>query len=65
MLRQVARKILTGRIQIHLQALDHLLNGEPELRLLKRLCPGERDAIDVGANIGTTRIFCADTLRAS
>lgn len=57
MLRAVAKKIIPERIQIHAQALDHLLNGEPELRLMKHICPRGRVAIDVGANIGTYTYF--------
>ena len=56
-MKQVAKQIIPERLLIHLQALDHLLNGEPELRLLKRLCPRGKVAIDVGANIGTYTYF--------
>jgi FkbM family methyltransferase len=41
----------------HLQAMDHYLNGEPEIRLLKHLVDGSRSAIDAGANIGTYSYF--------
>ena len=40
----------------HLQAADHFLRGEPELRMLRFLCP-RRVAVDVGANIGTYTYF--------
>lgn len=41
----------------HLQAFDHWLRGEPEVRLVHRLCAGDKSAIDVGANIGTYTYF--------
>src|SRR5262245_33620344 len=56
-LKQVAQKILPAPLLRHLQAFDHLLHGEPELRLLKRVCPKGRSAIDAGANIGTYTYF--------
>lgn len=42
---------------VHLQAVDHYLNGEKELRLLKHLCDDDRVSLDVGANIGTYAYF--------
>ncbi|MDG0854054.1 FkbM family methyltransferase [Roseateles puraquae] len=42
---------------MHLKALDHYFNGEPELRLLKTLVDPKRPAIDAGANIGTYSYF--------
>ena len=37
---------------LRLRAYLHPTAGEPELRLLPRLCPGDEIAIDVGANHG-------------
>ena len=37
---------------LRLRAYLHPTAGEPELRLLPRLCPGDETAIDVGANHG-------------
>lgn len=45
------------RIGVHLHALDHYLNGEPELRMLRRVCEPGKVAVDVGANIGTYTYF--------
>ena len=42
---------------MHLRALDHYINGEQELRLLKGLVDPNRLAIDAGANIGTYSYF--------
>jgi len=44
---------------MHLQAFDHYRNGEPEIRLLRRLCPKDATALDIGANIGTYTYFLA------
>src|SRR5687768_6475036 len=42
---------------LHLRALDHYINGEKELRLLRGLVDPNRLAIDAGANIGTYSYF--------
>ena len=42
---------------MHIQALDHYLNGEDEIRLVGVLCSLNKDAIDAGANIGTYSYF--------
>jgi FkbM family methyltransferase len=42
---------------MHLRALDHYFNGEEELRLVRRLCPPGREAVDAGANIGMYAYF--------
>jgi len=42
---------------MHLQAGDHFLRGEPELRLLPHLCDKQKTSLDVGANIGTYTYF--------
>lgn len=51
------KKLLSERTVAHLQAGDHWLRGEPELRLVNRLCVRDKIAIDVGANIGTYTYF--------
>lgn len=51
------KRILPDRIVAHLQAADHYFRGEPEIRLLRLLCPPSRVAVDVGANIGTYTYF--------
>jgi FkbM family methyltransferase len=48
---------LPDGLLIHLQAIDHFLQGEPELRLLRYLCHKGRSSIDVGANIGVYTYF--------
>ncbi len=50
-------ELLPPSAVMHLRALDHYVNGEPELRLLKALVDPKRDAIDAGANIGTYSYF--------
>ncbi|MCG5524330.1 FkbM family methyltransferase [Ectothiorhodospira haloalkaliphila] len=37
--------------------MDHYLNGEREIKLLRRLCRPEYEAIDIGANIGIYTYF--------
>ncbi len=49
--------VLPQTAVMHLRALDHYLNGEPELRLLKRLVDPKRQAVDAGANIGSYCYF--------
>jgi FkbM family methyltransferase len=56
-LKVIATRCLSERVRIHLQAIDHYLNGEPELRLLRQVCSRERAAVDIGANIGTYTYF--------
>jgi FkbM family methyltransferase len=56
-LKAIASSWLPERMRIHLQALDHYLNGEPELKLLRLVCPPGRAAVDIGANIGTYTYF--------
>jgi FkbM family methyltransferase len=48
---------LPERLSAHLHALDHYWRGEPEIRLLRRICSSNRTAVDVGANIGTYTYF--------
>jgi FkbM family methyltransferase len=57
MLKKVINRHLPESVKIHAQAFDHYLNGEPELRLLDRLCPRGRVAVDIGANIGVYTYF--------
>jgi len=56
-LKTIANSWVPERVRIHLQALDHFFNGEPELKLLRQVCPPGRNAVDVGANIGTYTYF--------
>lgn len=56
-LAAIADSLMPERARLHLQAFDHFLNGEPELRLIRRVCPAGRVAVDVGANIGTYTYF--------
>ena len=49
--------LLPPTVVLHLRALDHYINGEQELRLLKGLVDPNRLAIDAGANIGTYSYF--------
>lgn len=52
-LKSIIKSVLPEKAMLHLQAMDHWLEGEPELRLVPRLCQPHQLAIDVGANIGT------------
>lgn len=54
---RAASDLLPERLRIHLQALDHYWNGEPELKLIRRVCPPNRTVVDAGANIGTYTYF--------
>lgn len=56
-MKKILKKILPESALLHLQAFDHYFNGEPELRLVSKLCPAGREAIDAGANIGTYSYF--------
>jgi FkbM family methyltransferase len=56
-LKSLLKKMLPRSVLAHLQAMDHYLRGEPELRLLPQLAAPGRDAIDAGANIGTYTFF--------
>lgn len=49
--------LMPPKTVMHLQALDHYINGEQEIRLLKGLIDRRRRAIDAGANIGTYSYF--------
>jgi FkbM family methyltransferase len=55
--KSVARTVLSERALMHLQAIDHYWNGEPEIRIVPALCEPGRDAVDAGANIGTYSYF--------
>jgi FkbM family methyltransferase len=56
-LRKTIKNAIPNRVLCHLQALDHYLNGEPEIRLISQLASAGRDAVDAGANIGTYTYF--------
>jgi FkbM family methyltransferase len=49
--------LLPSAAVMHLRALDHYINGEQELRILRGLVDQKRQAIDAGANIGTYSYF--------
>ena len=51
------RSLLPQGIVLHLQAIDHFVNGEREIRLLRNLVDRKKRAIDAGANIGTYSYF--------
>jgi len=50
--RAIASRVLGEKALLRLEVLDHLWRGEPELRLVNRLCAPDKVAVDVGANIG-------------
>jgi FkbM family methyltransferase len=56
-IKRLVAAALPPRWLIRLQAADHYLNGEPELRLVSRLCDPARNAVDIGANIGVYTYF--------
>jgi FkbM family methyltransferase len=56
-LKSWAKRVLPEPLLIHASAFDHWLNGEAELRLVAVICPKDRLAVDVGANIGTYSYF--------
>ena len=56
-LKTFVKSALPEALLMRMQAVDHYLNGEPELRLVSRLSRKDRDAIDAGANIGTYSYF--------
>lgn len=56
-LRNLLKRVLPESFVLHAQALDHYLDGEPEIRLLGQLCDKRRNAVDVGANIGIYSYF--------
>lgn len=56
-LKSLIRQTLPPAAVFRLQALDHYLNGEAELRLLSQLVDRRRLAVDIGANIGTYAYF--------
>jgi FkbM family methyltransferase len=50
---------------MHIQAVDHYLNGEPEIRLLRYLCDKSKISLDIGANIGVYTYFMRHHSRAT
>lgn len=56
-LKSLATALLPETVLMHLRAADHYFNGEEELRLIAKICPRGREAIDAGANIGTYSYF--------
>src|SRR5262245_13381070 len=63
MLKRMLKAIVPEQLEVHLRAVDHYFNGEPEIRLLKAVCPPTRLAVDVGANIGTYTYFLRRYMR--
>lgn len=57
------KRALPRQLTARLQALDHYLRGEPEIRLIPQLAAAGRDAIDAGANIGTYTYFLRKHVR--
>lgn len=57
MIKKVASKVIPPKILLHLQAADHFLNGEPELRLIRHMCRAGKASVDIGANIGIYTYF--------
>jgi FkbM family methyltransferase len=64
MIKKFIRQVLSEDLFVHLQAADHYLNGEPEIRLLRHLCDKSRISLDIGANIGTYTYFMRRHSRA-
>ncbi|MCG5517207.1 MULTISPECIES: FkbM family methyltransferase [unclassified Ectothiorhodospira] len=54
---QQIKATLPPKLLLRVRALDNYFNGEREIRLLRKLCPPGREAIDVGANIGIYTYF--------
>src|SRR5262245_13671926 len=63
MIKQLIRSVMPERMEIRVQALDHWIRGEPEIRLLKRICPPNKVGVDVGANIGTYTYYLQRFMR--
>ncbi len=57
MIKNFVRRTMPEMLLAHLQAADHYLQGEPEIRLLPRLCDRTKVSLDIGANIGTYTYF--------
>lgn len=49
---RLAERLLPPRLSIHTHVLWHWRYGEPELRLIGRLCEPAEGAVDVGASVG-------------
>lgn len=56
-LKNLIKTKLPETAVFRLSAYDHLLRGEPELRLLPYLCDAAKNAVDIGANIGSYSYF--------
>jgi FkbM family methyltransferase len=57
MYKTVLRATLPEPVLFRFSAFDHYFRGEPELRLLKWLCDPQKEALDIGANIGSYTYF--------
>jgi FkbM family methyltransferase len=51
------QSFIPEKVYARLQVVDHYLNGESELRILRYLCDRGRESLDIGANIGTYTYF--------
>lgn len=56
-MRKWIREVVPPQLRIHWVALRNWLGGEPELRLVARLCDPGRASIDVGASMGIYAYF--------
>lgn len=56
-LKATLNRLLPDSALMHLQAVDHYFNGEPEIRVVRLLAEKGKVAIDAGANIGTYSYF--------
>jgi FkbM family methyltransferase len=55
--KAVLRAVLPEAVLFRLSAFDHYFGGERELRLLKLLCNPKKEALDIGANVGSYTYF--------
>lgn len=55
--KSAVKSALPDSVLTHLQSWDHYWFGEDELRFVQRFCSSDKDALDVGANIGTYSYF--------
>ena len=56
-LKRLIERCLPESLVMHLRAFDNYFFGEPEVRLIKRICRPGCTAVDAGANIGIYTYF--------
>ena len=56
-IKNFLKAVLPERLFLHASALNHYMYGEPEIRLMRRVCQADKVALDIGANIGTYTYF--------